>query len=332
MLENKQRLEWLDISKGLGILLIIAAHARIPVVSTIAYFFHVPLFFYLSGRVFKVSKDFFRKRINSLVIPYFLYSLLFAIFSFFDNLAMKIVGLPYDFYSVISLFKSLFIYQNRVTVLWFIDVLFIINVLMFFIDKLNNKKISHIIVLVMFVLSQLFYRLGYKSLYWNLDIVGSALPFFYLGYLMQNNRKQILNDIKLKIENNNTLFTVVFALVCLLFGYLNVKLFGTKLDMFESEYGSIALSYISAFSGIFFICLLSKQIHSKFLIFVGKNSMTFFALHQQIVFVLIGHVLSFFHIFEGQQMIKSMVLTITTILSISVLCLVKERIKENFNN
>lgn len=52
-----------DIAKGLGIILMVAAHANIPAKSFI-YLFHMPLFFIISGYFFKPE---YCKDLNSLL-------------------------------------------------------------------------------------------------------------------------------------------------------------------------------------------------------------------------------------------------------------------------
>lgn len=52
------RVAWIDIAKGYGILSIMAGHVGIGKAGLLLYSFHVPLFFFLSGYVFKIGGDF----------------------------------------------------------------------------------------------------------------------------------------------------------------------------------------------------------------------------------------------------------------------------------
>ena len=69
------RIGWIDAAKGIGLLCVILGHLHIPLVDTWVYFFHMPLFFFLSGCVFSGGKydfkTFISKKLRSLVIPYF---------------------------------------------------------------------------------------------------------------------------------------------------------------------------------------------------------------------------------------------------------------------
>ena len=55
---TKRRIEWIDIAKALGIFLIVLGHTlRAGKVHLIVYTFSVPLFFIISGLVFKKHKQ-----------------------------------------------------------------------------------------------------------------------------------------------------------------------------------------------------------------------------------------------------------------------------------
>ena len=75
------------IAKGIGILLMVAAHAGIPdVVNRFIVMFHMPLFFFMSGYCFKEKYlppptiTFVNKRIKGLYVPFVKWSLLFLLF------------------------------------------------------------------------------------------------------------------------------------------------------------------------------------------------------------------------------------------------------------
>lgn len=72
---SKKRIEWLDMAKGYGTLLVILAHLKqssIP--GWWIYTFHMPLFFFLSGYVFYVPDSFsafVKKKCKAILLPYF---------------------------------------------------------------------------------------------------------------------------------------------------------------------------------------------------------------------------------------------------------------------
>lgn len=52
---KKERIEELDVAKGLAILLVVLGHSRPPGIDMI-YGFHMPLFFILAGIVYKKGR------------------------------------------------------------------------------------------------------------------------------------------------------------------------------------------------------------------------------------------------------------------------------------
>ena len=86
-----QRIEWIDIAKAFGIILVSFGHIRngdgesvwLPALdSTIdaIYLFHMPLFFILGGLTFSAKRSFRQflvRKIRTLLIPYYFFSLYF---------------------------------------------------------------------------------------------------------------------------------------------------------------------------------------------------------------------------------------------------------------
>jgi fucose 4-O-acetylase-like acetyltransferase len=71
MLSKKH--QWIDIVKGIGILSIVIGHITDGALREILFLFHVLLFFFLSGYLFKQPqqlKNFIVKKIKRLLMPY----------------------------------------------------------------------------------------------------------------------------------------------------------------------------------------------------------------------------------------------------------------------
>src|SRR5262247_1929309 len=89
---TSQRIEYIDIARGLGILLVVLAHNDFGYISQygyqVIYSFHMPLFFFLSGYFIKTDIsffEFFKKRFHSLLKPF-----LFTIFLiYFMNVSFE---------------------------------------------------------------------------------------------------------------------------------------------------------------------------------------------------------------------------------------------------
>lgn len=88
---TKKRIGWIDIGKGIGIILVSFGHLRngngesvwLPTLNTpidFIYLFHMPLFFFLGGITFSSRRafpDFLKLKAKTLLIPYYVFSLYF---------------------------------------------------------------------------------------------------------------------------------------------------------------------------------------------------------------------------------------------------------------
>src|SRR5688500_482902 len=95
ILTMSKRIEYLDIAKGIGILLVVLGHNDFEVISLfvqrLIYSFHMPLFFFLSGYFLNTAVpffDFIKKRFNALLKPFF-----FTIFLiYFTSISFEKMG------------------------------------------------------------------------------------------------------------------------------------------------------------------------------------------------------------------------------------------------
>lgn len=77
---NKCRVLWIDIVKGVAIILVVLGHIGLTNVSYIGPWvnsFHVPIFFFISGMLFSNSNSFgifLNKKILELIKPYLYFS------------------------------------------------------------------------------------------------------------------------------------------------------------------------------------------------------------------------------------------------------------------
>lgn len=128
-----KKFEWLDVAKGVGILLVVSGHSIIdggafsPVRGSI-YLFHMPMFFILSGYTIKEGsfKPFFWKKIWSLIVPYISYLIIIGVpvaaFSHTDKHRSFLVEFLYYIYGGAHLVTFM-------TVFWFVTCLFFAQLL-----------------------------------------------------------------------------------------------------------------------------------------------------------------------------------------------------------
>lgn len=278
---DKRRLSWIDVLKGVGMVLVMFAHASLPnEIRKYIYTFHLPLFFCISGYLFSVKKyntfaQFLKAKSKALLIPYLVFSLFNYVFYLnFSRFANTVAENPLK--PLLGIFIG--VRGTEWTIcngtLWFILALFISEILLYSIIRLtkdNNKNISLILIL--------FSVLGYSyskfigiKLIWNIDVALVAVTFVGLGYIVK--KSNILNKF------DNYMYIIIFMLLNLIFGVLN-----TEVNMFSSIYGNYLYFYISAISGTLGTILICKKINSsKILEFIGRNTFVYLAIHQYVIF------------------------------------------------
>ncbi len=116
MKQASERNNWIDISKGIAIILMVLGHSSLPhFMGSFIYAFHMPLFFIASGYTTHwgkyTFKEFLKRKVNTLLIPFFVYS--------------AIVLFLMSYHSWMSLDEWLTRGWSNGYALWFIPVLFI---------------------------------------------------------------------------------------------------------------------------------------------------------------------------------------------------------------
>ena len=180
------RIEYIDIAKGIGILLVALAHADVslfsPYLHRFIYSFHMPLFFFLSGYFFKPEIPFWtllKKRFNTILKPYFVTIVLIyvASLSFTNMRFVTMFG---------RLVKSLYAtgYYIDWVQLWFLPSLFVTSLFAFFLYRtvlirIPNRYVRWLVLLGVQALGVatlgLFYPFSITLLGKHYDLFG--LPF-----------------------------------------------------------------------------------------------------------------------------------------------------------
>ncbi|MCQ6282700.1 acyltransferase family protein [Bacillus sp. EB600] len=282
-----KRIDWLDIGKGLGILLVMLGHTDIPApIKTYIYTFHMPLFFFLSGYLFKSDKfsnlrAFISRRMKTLIFPYLCFSFIayiwfvilfnFGQVDYNHNLLMPFIG------SFIAIRKSSWTVQSGP--LWFVNCLLCTELLFYLISKLGRtKKRIGIVLIFVSALGCIYNKCIGKPLPWSIDVTMISVGFYGVGYLYK--------EYKMKLEQfiNFKLF-LLFMAINIVTGYLNFVHSGERVDLYNSNIGNVFLFYISALSGIgAFVILIKRMKTNSILLFLGDNSLIYLAFHQKIVF------------------------------------------------
>lgn len=197
--DNKKRLQFIDLAKGICIILVILNHFD-SVFFNLPNFraLRMPLYFVLSGLFFKDYdfKVFFSKKLNNIAIPFIFWLGMALMFGLFLDNEFR----PRSFYEWTFTHE---LYSNFA--LWFLSCLFLTNAIFYILQHyLSGLALTFSVILcgAIGVLLGLFHIRG---ILW-IDSSLSSIPFFYLGYKV----KKMLLEIKM---NNLKLAVIAITLI-----------------------------------------------------------------------------------------------------------------------
>lgn len=185
---NKNRIVYLDIAKGIGILCVIIGHTFSGFPWYFVNSFHMPLFFMISGFFFHSGEEtkIIKKGILRLLKPYFFTCFLFIIYygitdavsgekNMLDWIWGAIYGSGFDYLEPF--------YIKGVGGIWFLLALFSALIMLNAVLNLP-KDIQPIIVLALAYAGYMTY--AYFVFPWCLQNAMEALLFCYVGYRLKN--------------------------------------------------------------------------------------------------------------------------------------------------
>ena len=274
MESSTKRLDFIDVAKGIGIILVVLGHCMAygcqNRLFTMIYSFHMPLFFFLSGFLFK-SKDnasFLSGKVKTLLVP----MVCFQSINIFTYGLLFLLGLE-KMHRTIA-FGGF----------WFLGTLLYVTCLYYilsekFFAKFDHKNIVVTLTTIVTMSFGLIYAKGISDQPNQLIATSFvAFSFYGLGHICNNN--QNLQNI---IINNSKIYRILTAIgAVILFALLAylVSFTDRNVDMNTSRYGNSFFFILNALVGIsaMFLCSIAIS-KNKILEFFGKNSLMIFLLH-----------------------------------------------------
>lgn len=284
--KTKERIDWIDYAKALGVFLVIMGHTYkgYSFIGWI-YSFHMPLFFFLSGITLKIEqiscKEFLKKRVKSLLIPYILYSIVYIMLEVIKS------GLNGNMDETIKYFlrDAFWIRGQQATIgLWFLPLLFLVEVLLMVVYKgIRSKNLRAASVLFITAMGFLYADKIGKALPWGLDAALVVIFFLYAGYVFKQICLSSWMNGKQKDIFKYAIIGVGLLFVNIIFNNYNMKLIGDNADMYSLRYGNEIIYILSALAGIGFISIvlgyILKNVKSRFWRFMGRNTLHIYCLH-----------------------------------------------------
>lgn len=258
----RQRVDWVDFLKLIGISAVILGHINFPLNGFI-YTWHMPLFFMISGFFIKFDtlfKDFVVKNFKRLMIPYFIFSIIGLFMEIIKRYLLHREALDYA-HELKGIFLDMDfagLCDTYAFVLWFLPALFFARVFLYLIkNKIPSLLLQSLLVVLLFMGS------FYIDLPFGLDNAFNSLIFVYIGNIIFVKR----------LPNILVLLPVVVLVVIYCFG------FSLNLDMASKVYSNKFLNVIWAVSFVYVLifCIKSIRLNSKFIkIWGGQHNATFY--------------------------------------------------------
>ncbi|WP_270275986.1 acyltransferase family protein [Enterococcus casseliflavus] len=270
-----KRLKWIDFSKGIGIISIVLGHTYFPY-SYLLFLFHVPLFFLISGILYKnypVNSLFF-KRVTNLIIPYFILGgVCILVYGFFINQSL---------FSMFKDYSKLFYSGNKVIgvtgAYWFIPVLIVTEVICSLLLTLNKKFILFLLCLAYMLFHWVLFDI---NLILNLAILPITIIFFVLGYYMK----------RYMVTSSLLFFSTFVCLISLILHFMYQL--DLEIDLKNRISSPIILDILTPMSISFIIFKLGQKIStSKSLVvktinYIGANSLIIMLVHNLFINILV---------------------------------------------
>lgn len=263
------RIPTLDILKGVGVYLVIMGHLYNPEqvgqgVWDWIYSFHMPLFFMISGYLFrkKTFKSFFLNKIKTIWLPYtalYFFSIIFYTLIYPSEIASLYMIVKGYILSGSYLISS----GSHNFPLWFLPHLMIASVIFFFLAKINNLKVFSLCIGVIAL-----FTIPYQSLFSNTEcileliVLPVSITFMGIGYLFKRYENQIKT---LKIDG--VLFTFIGSLIA----YTNRGSSVMKINSYLYFVGAVATVY-----GLYRIV---KKNNFAVIQFAGEHSLICYGMH-----------------------------------------------------
>ena len=290
---SNNRISWLDMSRGISIIFVVIVHSMLNQLKQQLFYFLIPEIFgtlamgvciFISGWVFEFSsKKYSEHKLKTtgnkfcrLMIPYFAFS---AINYTIIVIATKIPALASiaqmgsSDYSQLSLPNFLYqtiTYQNSTSRnLWFLYMLFLLNVLHIFLPKLMKNPIVTVVLFCLPVLQNTF------ELPVLLNYFCAYAGFFSLGRIAVSYEEKLFS-VKKSVY---TVIAILFLISAIVMNTL--KFYGVFTGM--ASYAFIPVKFILVIGGIFTICCGCKFLEGtkadNIFTFFGRRSMEIYLMH-----------------------------------------------------
>lgn len=280
---ESKRVEYIDIAKGIGIILVVWGHVA-WYGTTIINYFHMGLFFFISGYVLNLnrnSKQYAMSKLKYLYMPYVISQILFIL----SNNYFYKLGIVEDSYKAIDKIKNIFFalglsYSHKWLIpTWFLVCMLIVSLEVFFAHKIFtnfNQKVAVLISVILWFVGMILVMNGYNIEIVNFCWANIIISPFYM-------------ELGIFLKQERTKFDNIFlAIICAVLLCVSFKCFDLFYTYRDCNQNNIILAFICSVAGIYLILFISTLITEK--IVFAKNIFSYIG--KRTLWILSGHMIS----------------------------------------
>lgn len=243
------------------------------------YSFHMPLFVAISGAIYyhvrqqlgkyEYSKDFLLNKIKRLIIPYMFFGILYV--------TPIMVGFNFTEDNLIKYIINGIILSKNSRHLWYLFMLFNAFIIFYYIEEYIDEFPKWFSILMFIGLYMISVKL---PMLLQIESTGTYLIYFYLGYLFQENKNNIINLLKF-----NSLTLILSLSLNLITLYLSLIVNTYRFIVISINLCSAIFGMITVYS-IVNMLLNTKISNIKLYQEIKKNSFGIYLFHPMIIYVL----------------------------------------------
>lgn len=305
-LSQTSRIEYIDIAKGLGMILVVTGHCiNVKTFPGLwIWSFHMPLFFILSGLCFSEKKyptflPFLKKRVKTLLLPCIYFSVLVTTLTF-----LLLRQTAYH-----DLMK------NLPGALWFVLILFFTEILYYHIIQHTSKKyVLRIIELISLLLLGLWLCKKGIILPFSLSTIPIASFYYGIGHSCKTVINQIttVHSTKCKILTSFLLLT----LPAIVTYYSNESINMSTNHFSQPEILYLIIS-LSGSIGIILFSTLNWNYIKRIILYIGRNTLIILSLHMFFISLSSNYIQPFINNGIVYKFVEQATIWILTVISIT---------------
>ena len=278
---GQNRVPLYDNLKAIGIILVVLGHVtENHALGNVIYAFHMPLFFFISGMLYK-QRDRYAIELARIVLwPYFVFAILS--FAYWAMIEVRVRPVPADT-SILEQFTNIFYPINMGknahimnVVLWFLPALYLCSIAYhYLLCRVGGIKAQLTAAIAIAIILQCFKI----QLPLCIPQALGALPFFVLGHMLNG-----------KIRNFDNAATkkkyIVYSMTVVIFILLWIYSPGGEVRTMNYPMGYIPYLAVAACC-IIAISMACPRKHIKVLSFLGCNSLAIMLTHEPLKRIII---------------------------------------------